>query len=480
MFAATLLTIAGAVGSPEPAALAFPTRLVPSRSPGSGDDPREYELEILKPVFDKYYQAGSDYYKNGWRNEALWCLDRAAKILPEFGGLERFTTLLRDFDNPVWRKKRWKSPRAAVDAGFRSRQDAYDLDYAEALLRIGTKHGRKSDDAALTERARRSFRDALEIVGGPYELDGSGRIVAGKAGTVPESFSKRMLEEDLVLINGKRWLRDSMLRAIQDVSAVQEARSARCLVRTLSTAEEANRLLALIEQAYPAFVKELGERRANRLLGLFVFADRAGYETWCKASGNEAQIRAAGFAQSLEGFAVLFAQPGVDAVAIHEAAHLYHFDVYASAMPSWYSEGVAETFGGRHAMRVQDGKLATALRPTKASLAPLLRDGKLVLPLDDLLRGDAGKLIAANDGTASTFYLASWALYSFLTTTKESRLSGRFDDWESFALGSRFADAGKGGSGGERDDATKLFDRLFADVKGVLEDEFTSWIADPK
>ncbi len=449
-------------------------RASPPQAARADAEARRFEHDALESVFEKYYEAGSDYYKNGWRNEALWCFERATKVLPEFGGLERFVSLLRDFDNPVWKRKHWKSPRSAVDEGFRRRKEYYDLGYAQALLKIGAHHARKEDDPALVERARASFRSALEIVGGPYEVDASGSIVAGKAGTIPAAFSKRMLLEDLVLINGKRWLRDSMLRQLKDVSTLHEARSERCLVRTLTSEEEARRLLALLEQAYDDFSHAFGERPASRPLGLFLFVDRKAYEEWCKASENGARTKAAGFANGAEGFAVTFAQKGIEAIAVHEAAHLYHFDVYASAMPSWYEEGLAESFGGRHAMRLDAEKLTTSLRPTKAALAPLLRTGSLAVPLADLLHGDATARIAADDGSASDFYLESWAFYCFLTATKEPRLASRFEEWESFALGSRTARDAK------EQDATQLFDRVFGGLEPLLASAFPEWIADPK
>jgi hypothetical protein len=103
-----------------------------------------------------------------------------------------------------------------------------------------------------------------------------------------------------------------------------------------------------------------------------------------------------------------------------------------------------------------------------------LKGGKLALPLEDLLHGDAGARINADDGSAPTFYLASWALYRFLRTTKDTRFANRFDEWESFALGSRWK------RGKETQDAATLFDRLFGDVKPALELSFVEWIGEPK
>ena len=450
-------------------AAAAPQRAAPQQA-APDREARQYEIEQLKPLFDKAYEAGSDYYRNGWRSEALWCFDRATKLLPEAGNLTRFTNLLRDYDNPVWRKKRWKSPRAAVEAGFKRRVEQYDAALVERLLKIGAHHS-KDDGAGAATRSRVNYRMALEIAGGPYAIDGEGRVVVGKAGAIPLAASKLLLAEDLVVINGEHWLRDSMLRSLPETAAVFEARSAGTLVRTTTTLAEAKELHALLEQALPAYRAQMGERKTARPLGLFVFADRASYQTWCKASGHEGQAKAAGFAHSGEGFAVTFAQQSLAKTAVHEGAHLWHYDVFGSDLPSWYEEGVACWFGHEGSMTVVDGKLATGLPPTRAAVAHLIAGGKLSPPLDDVLHGDAGTRINADDGSAPRYYLASWSLYRFLSGTKEPKLATRFEEWESFVLGSR---------GGTAADATALFDRLFADSRDALEAGFVAWLADPK
>lgn len=432
-------------------------------------DARAWEIEQLRPLFDKAYEAGSDYYKNGWRSEALWCFERATTILPEAGNLARFTGLLRDFDNPVWRRKRWKSPRAGVETGFARRKQQFDQAYVAKLIDVGVRHA-KGKGEALAGRSREAFRGALTIAGGPYELAADGALRLGKAGAIPAEHARALVAEELVLINGQRWLRDTMLRSLPETAAVHEARSEAVLVRTVTSLEEATRLRELLEQACPEYERRLGARRTARPLGLFVFADGESYRRWCAASGHDGQAKAAGFANSGEGFAVTFAQPTLDKTAVHEGAHLWHFDVYAAPMPSWYEEGVACFFGHEDSMRVTGGKLATGIAPSAAALAPLLHGGRLAFPLDDLLHGDAAARIAADDGSAPAFYRAAWALYCFLSTTRETTLSRRFEEWESFALGSR---------GGTREEAVALFDHLFGGERARLEAGFLEWLADP-
>jgi len=143
-------------------------------------------------------------------------------------------------------------------------------------------------------------------------------------------------------------------------------------------------------------------------------------------------------------------------------------------MPSWYAEGTAEFFGNSAAMRYAEGTLETGLKPTRATLAASLSDGRLRVPLGELLSGDANVRINAKDGSAEHFYREAWALYWFLSTTKDVRFAGRFADWENFGLGSRWSRDAQKQSGAQ------LFDQLFAPMRAELEAAFTAWTADPQ
>ncbi|MSR47458.1 MAG: hypothetical protein EXS13_10400 [Planctomycetes bacterium] len=82
-----LIAIAALLGVTLPHAVSSAAPVAQDAAPPTREDreARAYELDQLKPLFDKCYEAGSDYYKNGWRSEALWCFDRATKLLPEAG-----------------------------------------------------------------------------------------------------------------------------------------------------------------------------------------------------------------------------------------------------------------------------------------------------------------------------------------------------------------------------------------------------------
>jgi hypothetical protein len=202
-------------------------------------------------------------------------------------------------------------------------------------------------------------------------------------------------------------------------------------------------------------------------LGLFVFANRASYERYCNNSGNASFVRAAGFARPALGFAVTFAQPDLERIAIHEGAHLFHAFVYRSVMPSWYDEGFASTFGDMGTMRIVDGKLETRLPLDRAQLDALVRKNP---PLADLLAGDALERLNSAEG-ADTFYAHSWALFNFLRNTKDPRFAQKFEQWEGFCLGAGYDKTAK------RARSSELFDKVFAGAIPDLEKALRDWIA---
>lgn len=427
---------------------------------------KQYDQKAFSQIFDQYYQSGSNYYKNSRRREAVWCLRRSLEIRPELYSLQRFVNLLRDFDNPAWKRKRWKSPRESSDKSFKKKRDSLDAKYLERMMKVGVYHAKRKDPV-LEEHARGWFLKAMKLAGGPYKINRQGCVEVGDAGTIPENISILLIRDDLITINDELWVRDSMLRSIQDVDRVTEARGPHCLVRTLSTKEEAAELLEAMEQAYGEYVEREGIE-VERLLGLFVFPEEASYQKYCEANDKAGYKDAVGFANIGEGFAVTYEHESLVKTAVHEGAHLYHAFAYGSSMPSWYDEGFACFFGHKYSMSWDGRKLTTGRTPTRAQLAPLLREGGLRLALSELLHSSAVDEIKKDKEAGHRFYLQSWALLWFLTTTEDDGLSSNFENWETFCLGSGYS--AKSAS------AAKLFDRLFAEELAALEAGFIAWM----
>ncbi len=423
------------------------------------------EWELARAFVNRTYDIGVEYYKSGYRKEAIWFFQHTLELVPRNGALRGFVNLIQDFDNPVWKKKEWRSPRAGEEREFKKRVAKWEEDCARIWFEMGKYAASKRTEAA-DEKALGYYLKLLRMTEGPYEVGRDKKLRVGKVGSIPEPFSSRILDQHLVRVNGQLYVRDAMLAAIPDVATVSEARGERCLVRVEGEEEKARGLLALMEQAcaqYAAHTKQ----SALRPLGLFVFADRAGYERFCHASGNAALANASGFASGALGFAVTFDHPALQELAVHEGAHLFHAAVYRSRMPSWYDEGFACWFGHGGTFRVADGKLETGLPLDRARLEALAREKP---PLRELLDGDAAARFAANDGSFARFYAHAWALYTFLRTTKDKRFAPLFEKWESFCLGAGYDAATQGTS------SKALFDEVFAAVLQELETALAKWI----
>jgi hypothetical protein len=437
---------------------------------GQASDPCLKDLEVeeataTENLKDRTWKAALNYYKAGYRREAGWFFQRTLDLRPRNAPLRRFVDGFQDLENPHWKQHPWKPPKKAVEVAFRERALGWELEAARIYLQLGRSAAAKKAEACR-KKAIEYFRRAVQMTGEPLEVNKSGQLVAGKAGLVPEDASAQLLKET-VTINGARYFKDRMLRSIPELKDVFEARGKRFTVRMLTSVEKASGLLAVMEQAWEQYAAHAGAETLKPL-GLFVFADQAGYQRFCDQTENAPFRLANGFASSADGFAVTFEQPGLEEIAVHEGAHLFHYLAFASGMPSWYDEGFAGWFGNGGTMKWEGGKLTTGLKLEKPRLEALKAK---MLPLADLLGGNALERINAQDGSSGTFYAQSWALYRFLQETKDPRFAARFERWEGFCLGSAFDRTNQAAT------AAKLFEQIFQPVLGELEKALKDWIA---
>ncbi|MFH0946754.1 MAG: hypothetical protein V2A76_16285, partial [Planctomycetota bacterium] len=428
----------------------------------------DYELNNTTKLFERYFEAGKPYYFSSYRKEAIYFFNKCLELRPGHGGLTRFVALLQDYDNPVWKKKQWRSPKARVDGAFRRKVEALTERYIAVSVELGS-YAARFKGKELRERARGHFVKALEMHGGPYEVDERGRILLGEKTKIPQDSSAWLLADELIRINGLLYLRDSMLRTVPEVDVVRETRGAHVLIRTIGNPEQADALVPLMEAAWEQLVLFTGQE-PEQSLGLFLFPDADAYRKYCDGSGHGVRRMAAGFANAAEGFAVTFEQSSLEMIAIHESAHLFHYFAFRSSMPSWYDEGFATTFGGQDTYQWEGGRLEVDLPMARHRIGQLLDPAENLLPLAELLTGDATVYTNRMDGSAERFYAQSWAFYRFLRTTRERRLQQRFAEWEGFCLGAGYAREKQG------HDAGALFGRLFGDVMSVLEEEFKAWL----
>jgi hypothetical protein len=105
------------------------------------------------------------------------------------------------------------------------------------------------------------------------------------------------------------------------------------------------------------------------------------------------------------------ADPELQALVLHELSHLFFWGTAPAAMPDWYAEGFAETFGGQGTFKFDGKELALGGVMERHRLDPLLKEP---LPLAELLAGDAEELWAKDPPKALRFYTAAWAFQRFL------------------------------------------------------------------
>lgn len=376
----------------------------------------------------------------------------------------------------TWGDKFWKyvqkKPKAILDT-YEKKARQVELDMQRQRLKLA----RDAIKADLLEEGYGEYCAVVRLTDRPLAFDDGGQVVID-AGKIPPEISTRM-KADAITIDGKLYLRDDFLALVPEVKEVFEADSDRLRVRCAASVEQAKDVHAIATAMLPLLEDET-DGRPTRKMQLFVFKDRASYGTWCKAAGREGFAAASGLADGATFTAVVCAEnlpvESVRGMCLHELTHLYQYGVTPAVMPSWYAEGFAETFGGDGTFTWQDGKLTAGGMMSKGRLAAIRADGAY-LPLADLLKGNALKLLIAAREKGASFYTQSWAFLRYLRTAAPADVSTRFRRWEAVCRGAALgAEAGKP----RQEDvspATAAFQKEFGADLATLESGFRAWLA---
>lgn len=383
--------------------------------------------------------------------------------------------LMQNLDDDFWRRRIAHPKAARLDAYAR---EAHKLDVADEkglLEAAGWAWSHR-----LWEDAHAEYTGLLARRGEPLEFSKSGCIVL-ESGTLPEKESQRVREE-AVSINERLYVRDRFLAALPQLKALYEQRDAALCVRSTRSLEEAQRVHALVRQLLPALEQDTGARPTKTLM-LALLDDVALYDAYLDAVKMPEHKAALGFADQLSNVAIVCsgkARPEeLDAVCLHETTHAYHFAVSRSTLPSWYCEGLAETFGADGAFRSEDGKLVFG-GVLPAARLDLLRVEKLGFGLRELLEQRAVTLLGSGDGKrARAFYTECWALVRFLRSGAGEDVARRFAQWETTCRGA-LVDAvivGMESRDSKPATASDLFLKSFGRDLPKLEDAFFAWLA---
>ncbi len=425
-------------------------------------------------------EAGHRHLKLG-----VWCRDKGlnSQATMEFmlavevsehrhPGAQKVLSIMRGYGEAFWKKRRKSFPKSLLD------------NYEKRVVKVVQKNAKERLGLAQwafefrLEEGEQEYRALVALHDGPLEFDKKERIkISG--GTVPKELSKAIREE-AVKINERLWLRDDFLSKIPDVEAIQEVENERIRVRTTGSLDQAQQVLDACTALLPVLAKDTGGRPSERL-NVFLFAKSGAYSSYLEASGMTEFESAKGFALSSSRTACLNAfdmsDEDVRALALHELTHLFMFGITRTRMPDWYSEGFAETYGGQGCHRMEAGEYEFHQVMAPHRLAKL-RAGENVMPLKDLLTGDALAL-RSKSGGALDFYAQSWAFLRFLRTGAGKDVREKLEHWEAVCRGKALgAVLGKTTENANVQPAQALFLELFESQLDELEADFLIFLKD--
>jgi len=277
-------------------------------------------------------------------------------------------------------------------------------------------------------------------------------IEAGKDGRwkldgllLPEPLAKWLQERTVATAGGARVYESAAAAGGPRLEGLHAVADERLAVRTDLGAETAKTLHALGSALLPHLEDRLDGAPARQLV-LLVFGKRADFAGYLKSLGIEGA--AAGLAE-YGSFQTIVCAEGksegeLHALVLHELSHLFFWGTAPAAMPDWYAEGFAESFGGQGTFSYDGKQLTIGGLMDRHRIEALQQEG---FALGELLEADAEQLWQQDPAKALRFYAAAWALQRFLRSPG-CRWKDEFERWEARCRGTVLGNgAGGGGKG---------------------------------
>ena len=402
-------------------------------------------------------------------NEFITAAEEAGDHYPRAA---RIVRIMDRLDDRFWRKVTKRPSKSLLDT-YGKRANKARKSTVVGRARLAEWAGKRE----LVELAEAEYLRLLQGADGKLVIDRKGRIELPFDQTVSEEISERLLAS-AITINGERYLRDGVLRALPQIESLFQVEGERMRVRSLFSVEQATELHALCHAVLPLLEEDVGAR-VDRLLTVLVVDTRARFEAALDALKLAGHKAATGVAIPSERLALIcgegLALDTLRGTLLHEFAHLVELEVSRAAMPSWYMEGFAEQYGGTGTFRWNGKELEVGGILARNELAPIL--GSDYLPLDRLLAGNALALLTENKVAARYFYAESWALIHYLRHHAAEELRERFATWEAMCRGKSLG--AKAGDRNARNPAaaTNLYLEMFGQETEVIEAGFREWLA---
>jgi hypothetical protein len=421
----------------------------------------------LADAGQRHLQVGSWARKQGLVPQSASEFVRAVEVAEgKCPGATTVLGLMRSYGEAFWRGNK-KHPQKALLSEFARRARVAHGEDRKMHLRLA----KLAQKAKLDDRQREHLLAALRL-GAELEWATAGPKVDGVAVATELA---GWLEQQCRAVNGAERRFDAVGTRVPKLDGVVEVATDRLVVRTDLPFATAQQLHALGTALLPLLQDRL-EGAPVRALGLFVFAHRKDYTAYLEACGHGAASAGRGLCDygSFQTLVCAEDLPEADlhAITLHELSHLFFFGASPVAMPDWYAEGLAESFGGQGTF-AWDGKTLRA--------GDLMRRDRLdelkaaPLPLREMLAADAAQLLATDRVRGLRYYAQCWALQRFLRDT-DNPWRARFGWWEDECRGALpgVESTARLGNPGP---AAQAFERLFGKDLDALEKAFLVWLA---
>jgi hypothetical protein len=426
----------------------------------------EYEKQLHAHCVEMagiYVNIAFDAHKAGLVPTASTNYLRAAEVgKGQHQMADQLLGSMRALGDKFWRKPRKVSSQQVAQFARRVREaDRVTRKSHLNLARLALGIDREDD-------AREHCLQAIRL-GAEVSVDPKGTSKLDKI-TLPDALAKWLLEQTVQTASGERVFEAAAGRGLR-LQGLQEQRSEQLVVRTDLDARQCQQLHALGMALLPHLEARL-EGTSPRQLVLLVFGKRADYDAYLKSLG----IASAGAGLAEYGsFQTIVCAEGkgdgeLQSLILHELSHLFFFGTAPAAMPDWYAEGFAESFGGQGTF-AWDGKVLT--------MGALMQRERLqaaqaaLLPLRELLAADAETLWRTDRDKAVQFYTQAWAFQRFLRSA-DCPWREDFDAFEAQCRGGALgAVAGKAG---DRKPAQTLFDERFGKQLDAIEKAFHAFL----
>ncbi|MFY9342148.1 MAG: hypothetical protein WAT39_06655 [Planctomycetota bacterium] len=422
--------------------------------------------EELIATGQRHVDLGWSIRDSGLIQQATWQFVRAVELSEgKHQGASMVLGIVRNYGEAFW-KKRKKTPSKASLVAYEKKAAMLDREDLTGQVKLAKMAGKAKLNGRMTEH----WLAALKL-GAKVEVSDDGGKIEGEV--VPREFAK-WLEQQTSKVNGKARYEPAGEKAPR-LENVREVADAKVAVRTDLPGAVAEDLHALALAEWPLLQDRL-DGAPTRPLQLFVFSKRADYANYLRACGHGAALAGSGLCD-YGTFQTLVCAEGLEpadlhALVLHELAHLFFFGASPVAMPDWYCEGFAESFGGQGTF-TWDGKKLVIGAAMRADRKDAMK--KAPMPLRDLLAGSAVQLLAGDKDLGLRFYAQCEALQRWFLLP-DNPYRERFVAWEAECRGAmpgvqttaRFGDAGP---------AAAAFQREFAKDLDALEKAFLAWLA---